>query len=230
MTPKEQIVELRKQGKPCSEIAVIVGKSTRAVQQAVFRAKLSFVVDSNSPSGKRYDWEAVQDYYDSGHDRYACLEEFKITPTAWDTARKTGRLKLRPKSPREDVFKVRKFRSSTQLRYHLRKLGWLKNKCALCPTTTTWNGKPLVLQIDHMDGDHANNSLGNLRELCPNCHTQTDNYGSKNKRVVKTQGLTEAIMSLSLQGKSQLEVARLTKSTPNYVAHILNGWKRFRYT
>ena len=44
-----------------------------------------------------------------------------------------------------------------------------------------WNGKPLSLQLDHIDGDSDNCVPSNLRLLCPNCHTQTDTYGSKGK-------------------------------------------------
>ena len=54
-------------------------------------------------------------------------------------------------------------------------------KCELCDTTDTWNGKPLVLQLDHVDGDSDNNYPSNLRLLCPNCHSQTDTFGSKGK-------------------------------------------------
>ena len=51
--------------------------------------------------------------------------------------------------------------------------------CASCSVGTTWNGKPLVLQLDHIDGDSDNNSLTNLRLLCPNCHTQTETFGAR---------------------------------------------------
>lgn len=52
-------------------------------------------------------------------------------------------------------------------------------KCAECGQEGTWNNKPLVLQLDHIDGDSDNNFPKNLRLLCPNCHTQTENFGSK---------------------------------------------------
>lgn len=54
-------------------------------------------------------------------------------------------------------------------------------QCAECNQTSHWNNKPLVLQLDHIDGDSDNNYPQNLRLLCPNCHSQTDNFGSKGK-------------------------------------------------
>lgn len=51
--------------------------------------------------------------------------------------------------------------------------------CSECGQTNTWNNKPLVLQLDHIDGDSDNNYPSNLRILCPNCHTQTETHGSK---------------------------------------------------
>jgi hypothetical protein len=54
-------------------------------------------------------------------------------------------------------------------------------KCSECSQTNVHNNKPLTLQLDHIDGDSDNNFPSNLRLLCPNCHTQTDNFGSKGK-------------------------------------------------
>ena len=51
--------------------------------------------------------------------------------------------------------------------------------CQDCGQTNKHNGKHLVLQVDHIDGHSDNNKLDNLRLLCPNCHTQTENDGSK---------------------------------------------------
>lgn len=56
-----------------------------------------------------------------------------------------------------------------------------KNKCTECGQVETHNGKPLTLQLEHVDGNSSHNDEDNLSLLCPNCHTQTEFYGSKNK-------------------------------------------------
>jgi hypothetical protein len=44
-----------------------------------------------------------------------------------------------------------------------------------------WQGKSITLDIDHIDGNWLNNVLNNLRFMCPNCHSQTDTFGAKNR-------------------------------------------------
>ncbi len=52
--------------------------------------------------------------------------------------------------------------------------------CSECGIGDTYNGKPITLEIDHINGKSSNNILSNLRFLCPNCHSQTDTYKAKN--------------------------------------------------
>ena len=53
--------------------------------------------------------------------------------------------------------------------------------CVECGITDTWNDKPIVLHLDHINGVNNDHRLENLRLLCPNCHSQTDTYCGKNK-------------------------------------------------
>ena len=56
------------------------------------------------------------------------------------------------------------------------------NKCEVCGISN-WNGKEISMQLDHIDGDSHNHLLDNLRMICPNCHSQTETYCGKNKKI-----------------------------------------------
>ena len=45
-----------------------------------------------------------------------------------------------------------------------------------------WNGIPLVLQLDHINGINNDNRIENLRFLCPNCHSQTTTFSGKHAK------------------------------------------------
>lgn len=48
-------------------------------------------------------------------------------------------------------------------------------KCSCCGIEE-WNGKPINLEVNHIDGSAYNNVIENLELLCPNCHSQTDTF------------------------------------------------------
>lgn len=54
------------------------------------------------------------------------------------------------------------------------------NKCNTCGIDS-WNNKPIVLEVEHKDGNSENNTEENLCLLCPNCHSQTPTYKGANK-------------------------------------------------
>ena len=73
--------------------------------------------------------------------------------------------------------------SSCRIKLALIKFGVLTYKCKECGQLPIWNDKPLVLELDHIDGNPRNNLLENLRILCLHCHSQTDTYRSKNRKI-----------------------------------------------
>jgi hypothetical protein len=72
--------------------------------------------------------------------------------------------------------------TNTYLKKRLIKEKIFEDKCAICGQDNNWNGRYLSLHIDHKNGDSTDHRLENLRLLCPNCHSQTDNYCGKAKR------------------------------------------------
>lgn len=83
-------------------------------------------------------------------------------------------------------------------------------KCECCELTE-WQGQPINLQVHHIDGDRTNNELDNLQLLCLNCHSYTDNFGSKNKKhknsisdeqfieaLKNSQSIRQALIKLNL--------------------------------
>jgi len=70
---------------------------------------------------------------------------------------------------------------SHKLKSRLITEGLKEHKCEFCGITE-WNKKPAPIELDHINGNHHDNRLENLRILCPNCHAQTDTYRGKNKK------------------------------------------------
>lgn len=74
--------------------------------------------------------------------------------------------------------------SSSNIKALLYKLGLKENKCEICGLSE-WQGKTIQCEIHHINGDSNDNRLENLQILCPNCHSQTDNF--RNKKVLSAQ-------------------------------------------
>jgi hypothetical protein len=71
---------------------------------------------------------------------------------------------------------------SDTIKNYIVKNNIVENKCSICNLEPMWNGKKLTLQLDHINGDHYDNRVENLRLICPNCHTQTDTFTGKSLR------------------------------------------------
>lgn len=84
---------------------------------------------------------------------------------------------------------------SSGLRKRLIKEGYKTHKCEgrNCGITE-WKGESIKLELHHVDGNNQNNNLSNLQILCPNCHSQTENFCGANKKKSQRQRVSDEEM------------------------------------
>ena len=72
--------------------------------------------------------------------------------------------------------------STWRLKLRLLREGVKDNACEFCGLEQ-WMGKPIPLELHHINGDRTDCRIDNIQLLCPNCHALTSNYRGKNKRA-----------------------------------------------
>lgn len=75
------------------------------------------------------------------------------------------------------------------LKRRLIKEGILIEECRICGLGNQWQNAPLVLRLDHINGDNRDNRVENLRLLCPNCDSQQPTFTGRNVRDRKLSNL-----------------------------------------
>jgi 5-methylcytosine-specific restriction endonuclease McrA len=163
------------------------GVTHTAWRKAILRGELLTEPREFRERRRRYDWSAVQAYYDEGHTYRECRAYFGFSAGSWTKAVNRRELRARARAWPLAIMLI-KTKARSVVRRRLLLDGIFENRCTIC-NIEDWLGKPLAMHIDHINGVRDDHRLENLRMLCPNCHSQTDTYGGRN--VKRSRSLQE---------------------------------------
>jgi len=120
--------------------------------------------------------------------KYHLIDDSHFLGQGWakgattDNNEAVRRITKKISTPNEKIFRdnSRYSKSSVMIRRLLKDYDFTY-ECEECGIEK-WNGKDIRLHLDHINGEHYDNRAENLRLLCPNCHSQTPTYCSKNRK------------------------------------------------
>ena len=116
--------------------------------------------------------------------KHSPLAGAKKGSVSWNKGKKIGLTAYHEsiRIPDKEVF----VENSTYARHNLKRRilnqNLIEYRCACCGVDAVWNGKPMPLILDHINGVNNDNRLENLRFVCSNCDSQLDTYKSKNRK------------------------------------------------
>ena len=191
MTEKStRIHEMLKLGAKYPEITKATGAASSTI--AYHAEKLG--LRKNSFVKPSYNWTELQKYYDIGFSVSEVAEMFSVKHSALRDARLRGVLIMDPRRkrmvpqkriPDHLIFARNSSVSFPTVKRRFNQLVRYMCSNAACPlhkmSPPVWANKPIVLHLDHINGDRSDQTFGNLRWLCPNCHSQTETYCGRNK-------------------------------------------------
>jgi len=135
-------------------------KESRSIRQSLLKLGVSVKDNTYRAIRRRIDYLDI----DTSH--------FTTSGPAWKRGRRTSI---------EDYFSNKVKITSHLLRCRLLEDRIFEHKCFNC-SRSEWCDQPIPLELNHINGDHNDNSFDNLELLCPNCHALTPHYrGRKNK-------------------------------------------------
>ena len=149
---KDKILELRSQGKTYNEIVEILGCS---------KGTISYHCGKRTGVKKQKIKKTC----------IACGNKLKKNAQKYCSHACQNNFQFEKRLKDDDL-------SPRMVKRHLQSVD---NSCSICGQSDSWNEKPLVLVLDHIDGNPENNSLSNFRLVCPNCDSQLPTFKSRNK-------------------------------------------------
>ena len=110
---------------------------------------------------------------------FSTFKRYAVKYDVYDASNQAGKGTTKVKKKLSDVFSGKVHMVTSNLRVRLIREGFKSHECEECGISE-WNGKAISLELDHVSGIRSDNSLENLKLLCPNCHSQTHTFRGRN--------------------------------------------------
>lgn len=107
---------------------------------------------------------------------------------------------------------------------HIRKKlveeGYKEDKCEICGISE-WMGKPLTLELHHIDFNHWNNTLENFQLLCPNCHAQVHSLNHTLKR--KQREIDKTLKRIKVKKEKDIKQKEKEQKEKEIILNLINN-------
>ena len=113
---------------------------------------------------------------------FSTFKRYAVKYNVYDASNQAGKGTTKVKKKLSDVFSGKVHMVTSNLRVRLIREGFKTHECEECGISE-WNGKTISLELDHVSGIRSDNSLENLKLLCPNCHSQTHTFRGRNIKL-----------------------------------------------
>jgi len=153
--PHDELVELVFKSKTFKDILDVFGMSNKGGNSKTLKRRLTEENINYTHIRQGMDSNKGRKFPDSCMSKEECLSNIFVNPS----------------SP-----------CKSSIKRYLIKYNLIPYECE-CGLKNVWRNKKLSLQLDHKDGNGSNNSLENLRWLCPNCHSQTETFAGKKLKI-----------------------------------------------
>ena len=174
---RRRVRKLHSEGLPASEIALRLGVVKSTV--AYHLRRLDVPIDPRF--ARRYDWESILAQSCAGTSFDELISQYGFSRYAFYEAARRRRILLRPATiPIEQLLVIGRRTGREHLKRRLVAEGLKENRCEICGIVD-WQGRPLKMQLHHVNGDGTDNRIANLQFLCGNCHSQTSTFAGRNR-------------------------------------------------